>query len=96
MSEEAIIETPSPEVLEEIKRQEIITKVKVIAFDSIGKDPLFNGSHLYDKEKERAIEKMKELLKLSEEDIDKLFKEICNEKIFIKDRDYTTLPVYSL
>jgi hypothetical protein len=84
----------SQEVLDEIKRKELITKVKVIAFDSLGKDPLTNGSKLNPYDKTKVINKMEEILTLSENDINTIFNNICTGKIFTIDRDYTEFTVY--
>ena len=90
-----VIDEPTPEELEATKRKELITKVKIIAFDSLGKDPLTNGSRLSQKEKLKVINKMQDILLLSEECITDLFNEIVREKLFDSDRDYTEFPIYN-
>jgi hypothetical protein len=89
------VDEPTSEELEAIKRKELITKVKIIAFDSLGKDPLTNGSRLSQKEKLKVINKMQDILLLSEECITDLFNEIVREKLFDSDRDYTEFPIYN-
>lgn len=90
-----VIDEPTPEELEATKRKELITKVKIIAFDSLGKDPLTNGSRLSQKEKLKVINKMQDILLLSEECITDLFNEIVREKLFDSGRDYTEFPIYN-
>jgi len=79
----------------EIFKKELITKVKIIALDKIGKDPLTNGSNLKKRDKDKVIKHMEDILKLPLDDIDLLFKDICIEKIFDDDKDYTNFPCYS-
>ena len=88
-----------PEELDEeqkLKRikKEYITKVKVIALDKMGKFPLTNPSYFSQKEKKQLISLMEEVMKQSEEDITLIFNEVCNEKIFSPEADYSTFPVY--
>jgi hypothetical protein len=93
--EEQLTEPPSESQLLEIQRKEYITKIKVIALDSLGKDPLTNGSTLLSSEKARVISKMEEFMTLDESEITRIFNNICAEKIFSVDRDYSEFPVYN-
>ena len=97
--EEVLTEPPSEQLTEsqllELQRKEYITKIKVIALDSLGKDPLTNGSRLISSEKARVISKMEEFMTLDESEITRIFNNICAEKIFSVDRDYSEFPVYN-
>jgi len=93
--EEQLTESLSESQLLEIQRKEYITKIKVIALDSLGKDPLTNGSTLLSSEKARVISKMEEFMTLDESEITRIFNNICAEKIFSVDRDYSEFPVYN-
>lgn len=79
----------------ELYRREYITKVKIIAFDSLGKDPLTNGSLLISSEKAKVINKMEEIMMLDESEITNIFNTICSEKIFSANSDYTIYPTYN-
>lgn len=80
---------------EKMKRKAFITKVKVIALDKMGKHPLMNPSLMRQKDKQALIVVMDEVIKsMSEQDITLMFNDICNEKLFASNSDYSTYPVY--
>ena len=91
-------EEPKEETEEEKtkrKQRDYITKVKVIALDKLGKNPLSNPSGFTTREKKRLIEQMEEIMKKSEEEITTLFNAVCNEVIFAPEANYQFYPVYS-
>lgn len=92
-----LAEETTPEVItERQQRKNLITMYKVVALDMIGKHPLSNPSGFFRKDKELLLNKMEELLKLyDEEQIKPMFNEVCTNKIFNQDSDYTVFPVYN-
>ena len=101
-----IKDTLKPEILlekekleEEVKvdaRRSYITKVKIIAFGRLNIYPLTNGSFLSSKDKRKVISMMEEVMKLSDDEINKEFGEICNDEIFTPKSDYSKFPTYSI
>lgn len=84
---------------EEVKvddRRAYITKVKIIAFGRLNIYPLTNGSFLSSKDKKKVISMMEEVMKLSDEDINKEFGEVCNDEIFTPKSDYSQFPTYAI
>ena len=77
------------------ERRNYITKVKVIALDSLGYAPLTNPSTLRQKEKNRIMDSMRLVMDtLSEEELTRKFNDICDDKIFDPKCDYSNYPVY--
>lgn len=77
------------------ERRDYITKVKVIALDSLGYAPLTNPSTLRQKEKNRIMDSMRLVMDtLSEEELTRKFNDICDDKIFDPKCDYSNYPVY--
>jgi len=101
-----IKDTIKPEILlekekneEEIKvdaRRAYITKVKVIAFGRLHIYPLSNGSLLSSKDKRKVISMMEEIMKLSPQEIDKEFGEVCTDEIFTPTSNYSYFPTYDI
>jgi len=80
---------------EKVNRKRYITKVKIIALNSLGKHPLDNPSTFSRKEKTKVMDKMQEILNTyTEEDVTGEFYTICEEKIFNEKSDYSSYPVY--
>ena len=77
-------------------RRAYITKVKIIAFGRLNIYPLSNGSYLSSKDKRKVIYMMEEVMKLSEEEINKEFGEVCNDEIFTQKSDYSHFPTYDI
>jgi hypothetical protein len=78
-------------------KKEYIIKVKVIALDKMGKYPLCNPSTFYNKDKQKLMLLMQEIIdKYSEEEITILFNSVCNDIIFTINTDFSKLPVYNL
>jgi hypothetical protein len=77
------------------KSRDYITRVKVLALDSIGKHPLANTYYFSRKEKQTLISTMEDIMKKSEDDIIYSFNTLCNDKLFTSDSDYSTFPVYN-
>lgn len=79
-----------------IKKRNYITKVKVIANNMLGKPPIANPSLYNKKDKAKMIEYMDYVINnYTEDDLTKEFNEICTDKLFDEDTDYSTLPVYN-
>jgi len=79
-----------------IKKRNYITKVKVIANNMLGKPPIANPSFYNKKDKAKMIEYMDYVINnYNEDDLTKEFNEICSDKLFDEDTDYSTLPVYN-
>jgi hypothetical protein len=80
---------------EKVIRKRYITKVKIIALDRLSKHPLDNPSTFSRKEKTKVMDMMQEVLNTyTEEDVNKEFINICEDKIFNEKSDYSTYPVY--
>ena len=77
------------------KSRDYITRVKVLALDSIGKHPLANTYYFSRKEKQTLISTMEDIMKKSEDDIIYSFNTLCNDKLFTSNSDYSTFPVYN-
>jgi hypothetical protein len=77
------------------KSRDYITRVKVLALDSIGKHPLANTYYFSKKEKQTLISTMEDIMKKSEDDIIYSFNTLCNDKLFTSNSDYSTFPVYN-
>jgi hypothetical protein len=79
-----------------IKKRNYMTKVKVIANNMLGKPPIANPSFYNKKDKAKMIEYMDYVINnYTEDDLTKEFNEICTDKLFDEDTDYSTLPVYN-
>ncbi len=76
------------------KRKEIVTRLKVIALDRLGKHPLMNPSYLSQREKTKLISLMTTLQDEPEESIIKEFNDICNDVLFSGNVDPSTFPMY--
>jgi len=77
------------------KSRDYITRVKVLALDSIGKHPLANTYYFSRKEKQTLISTMEDIMKKSDDDIIYSFNTLCNDKLFTSNSDYSTFPVYN-
>lgn len=92
------MEQPKEETEEEKTkriRRDYITKVKVVALDKLGKNPLSNPSSFTTREKKRLIEQMEEIMKKPQEEITALFNAVCTEVIFAPEANYQFYPVYN-
>jgi hypothetical protein len=76
------------------KRKEIITRLKVVALDRLGKHPLMNPAHLSQRDKNKLISLMSTLQDEPEESIIKEFNDICNDVLFSGKADPSTFPMY--
>jgi hypothetical protein len=86
----------SEEEKEYVDRRNYIARVKVIANNMLGKNPIDNPSFYNKKDKAKMIEYMDYVINnYTESEIEKEFNEICNDKLFIDGFDYSTLPVYN-
>jgi len=70
-----------------------IDMIKVCALSELGYSPLDNPSTFYNKEKNKLIEKMSELLNLNSDEIKTKFYEICENKLFHPKADYSTYTI---
>jgi hypothetical protein len=84
----------SEEEQQKQKRRDYITKIKVIGLNMMEKHPLTNPSYFSHVDKQRLINHMENLLKEDDDVIDILFNQVCTEKIFYSNADYSTYPVY--
>lgn len=75
------------------KRREIVTRLKVVALDRLGKHPLTNPSYLSQREKTKLIHLMTSLQDDKEEDVIKEFNDICNDVLFSGNVDPSTFPI---
>jgi hypothetical protein len=71
-------------------------KCKVICLDKMEKHPLMNPSYFNKKDKERLVELMTEWFSKSDEEIDKWFNDIVNDRILANGLDYQHYPIYDL
>jgi hypothetical protein len=77
-------------------RRDYITKVKVIALDMMGKQPLSNPSFFSTRDKKKLIQKMEEVMKFSEDELTAIFNGICTEVLFAPEANYQYYPVYNV
>jgi len=75
-------------------RRDYITKVKVVALDRMNMPPLMNPSTFSKKDKQILITLMEDVMKMSEDELTKTFNEVCNDRLFTQNMDYTTFPIY--
>jgi hypothetical protein len=80
--------------IEYLSRREYITKVKVIGLHRMGKHPLYNGSLLKPREKEKLKVSMEKIMMLTDDQIQREFNDICIDNLFDSNTDYSTYPVY--
>lgn len=80
------------------EKKEFVDRIKVIAYDKMGKHPLTNYIDLSDREKKAFIKNMNDIQeKYNKEEIIALFNEICNETIFASSStDYSNYPIYNI
>jgi hypothetical protein len=71
-------------------------KCKIIALDKMEKHPLLNPSYFTKREKTKVIEIMNEWFSKADEEIDKWFNDIVNERILGNGLDYNAYPIYDL
>jgi hypothetical protein len=79
-----------------IQLKEKAMKCKIIALDKMEKHPLINPSSFSKREKTKLVEIMGEWFSKPDEEIDKLFNEIVNDRILCGDTDLNTYPIYDL
>jgi len=77
------------------KNRDYITRVKVLALDTIGKHPLANTYYFSRKEKQSLISAMEHIMLKTEDEIIYLFNTLCNDKLFTNESNYSTFPVYN-
>jgi len=80
---------------EQIRRNEYITRVKVIALHNMKLHPLYNASYLSHREKQKLITEMENVMKLSDHEILDKFNDMCNDVLFNTGADVTSYPVYN-
>jgi hypothetical protein len=72
-----------------------LMKCKIIILTEMRKDPLLNVKYLQKSEKEALLKRVRELFDSAEDDeIEKRFNDICNEKLFNSTSDYSKYPSY--
>lgn len=78
-----------------IATREKFMKCKLIALDEMGKHPLHNPKCFSSKEKKELLDKVTYIFDNETlENITNKFNEICNEKLFNQNADYSTYPIY--
>lgn len=71
-------------------------KCKIIALDKMDKHPLSNPSYFNKKDKAKLTELMTEWFSNTDEEVDKWFNDIVNERILANGLDYHQYPIYDL
>jgi hypothetical protein len=71
-------------------------KCKLIALDKMDKHPLCNPSYFNKRDKARVIELMTEWFSKEDEEINKWFNDIVNDRILANGLEYQNYPVYDL
>ena len=62
----------------------------------LGKPPTSNPSFYNKKDKAKMIEYMQYIIgNYTDDDLNKEFNEICNDKLFVDGFDYSCLPIYN-
>ena len=82
---------------EKQQRKDFINKVKVIALANLGLYPLSNPSTFPRELKNKTIITMENVIKRfngNEEELNKEFSQVCIDKLFAHDCDYTKYPVF--
>lgn len=90
----SIIECETEEQLNCLKTKAM--KCKIIALDKMDKNPLSNPSYFSKKDKTRLTELMTEWFSNTDEEVDKWFNDIVNERILANGLDYQHYPIYDL
>ena len=95
LKEEQIKRIYNEEEQIKIKRKQYITKVKLIALNRLGFEPLSNPYNFTQKEKNKVMDMMRVILDNdNEEKITIEFNEVCDDKIFNPKMDYSSYPCY--
>lgn len=89
-----IIECDNEEHMEELKEK--VMKCKIVALNKRGKSPLFNPRYMKQREKDKLIAEIKELLGKPLSEIDEMFNEIVLDELLCEGKDVSTYPVYDL
>lgn len=88
-----IQECSSQEELTSLKEKAM--KVKVICLDEMDKHPLCNPSFFSKREKDKLLEKMGIIFNsYSNEEIDKTFASIVNDRLLASGADVSNYPIY--
>lgn len=75
-------------------KKEMAQRAKCLCLESMGMHPLFNVSNMNMRDKKKLIEKVRVMLdEETEEWITNEFNELCCEKLFGKEGDYTTYNI---
>jgi hypothetical protein len=99
--QERIIETQQEKAsyIEAVKTheeimKEYITKVKVIALYRLQYHPLSNPSTFSRNDKLRVQDEMKEVMKIPDQEITRIFNDIVCNRLFAPEADYSRYPIY--
>jgi len=75
--------------------REKLMKCKVIALESMDKHPLMNPKYFSTREKDKLLKKTREIFDTKTlEEINELFTDICNDRLFNEGADYSNYPTY--
>lgn len=88
------MECENEEQLKTLKERAM--KCKLIALDKMDKHPLSNPSYFNKRDKARVIELMTEWFSKEDEEINKWFNDIVNDRILANGLEYQNYPVYDL
>lgn len=80
---------PKPEIIETTR------KVILLSLNKMEKPLLFNTYNLKPKEKKKLQTIMHTYNDISKEDIDIEFNDVCAEKLFNEDNNYSNVPIYN-
>ncbi len=72
-------------------------KIKVVALDKMDKHPLLNPKYFNNRDKTKLGLEMNDIFNnWNDEEIDKEFNSIVNDRILASDLDYNNYPIYNL
>lgn len=71
-------------------------KCKLIALDKLDKHPLSNPTYFSKNEKSKVYDLMTEWFNKDDEEVNKWFNDIVNDRILANGLDYQNYPVYDL
>jgi len=89
-----IIECDNEEQMAELKEK--VMKCKIVALNKRGKSPLFNPRYMKQRDKDKLIVEIKELLGKPLSEIDEMFNDIVLDELLCEGKDVSTYPVYDI
>lgn len=83
----------NPEEITQVREK--LMKCKVICLDKMGKHPLMNPKYFSNLEKDRLLVMVREMFdNYSIKEITEKFNEVCSDKLFNNNTDYSNYSVY--